>query len=176
MSFRGRLYRINKVTRFMRTIIFGDIHGCYGEWAELLKKVDAKDEDQLVAVGDLIAKGPSTRRVLDLAMSLPNFKSVLGNHDWAILKAWREKSLASVTQPDHRKVIDELGEKIDKYMQYIDSWPLYLDLSECLVVHAGLRPGVTLENQESVQGGADRGAHVWRVGDCDGRVRRQRRD
>lgn len=132
----------------MRTIIFGDIHGCYEEWAELLKKVNATDEDQIIAVGDLVAKGPSAKRVLDLAMSLTNFKSVLGNHDSEILIPWKENNLASITRADHRKVIDEFGDEIDKYMRFIDSWPLYLDLPECVVIHAGLRPGITLEDQD----------------------------
>jgi serine/threonine protein phosphatase 1 len=61
-----------------RTIIFGDIHGCYEEWKELLKLIEIKKDDSLISVGDLIFKGPESAKCLDLAMTLPNLKCVLG--------------------------------------------------------------------------------------------------
>jgi serine/threonine protein phosphatase 1 len=54
-----------------RTIVVGDIHGCYDELMELVEKVDLGKDDRVVSVGDLITKGPKSREVLELFMTLP---------------------------------------------------------------------------------------------------------
>jgi Icc-related predicted phosphoesterase len=48
-----------------RTIVVGDIHGCYDELMKLLKKAKFKQSDRVVSVGDLVSKGPKVREVLD---------------------------------------------------------------------------------------------------------------
>jgi serine/threonine protein phosphatase 1 len=52
-----------------RTIVVGDIHGCYDELMALMEKVDLQDNDRVVSVGDLISKGPKSREVLELFIS-----------------------------------------------------------------------------------------------------------
>src|ERR1044071_9213832 len=71
-----------------RTIVVGDIHGCYDELMELMKKVDLKDDDRVVAVGDLITKGPKNREVLKLFMADKRYSSVIGNHDLTLRRRW----------------------------------------------------------------------------------------
>ena len=44
-------------------------------------------------------------------------------------------------------VLSELGKDPEKYLQWIKSLPFYLNLPECLVLHAGLKPGIPLERQ-----------------------------
>jgi len=130
-----------------RTIIFGDIHGCYEEWQLLLNKVGACKRDQIITVGDLCCKGPSTRKTLDLAMSLPNLKCVMGNHDWFMYQRWKAGTLTFVDEPYHRAAAQEMGSDIGRYMKFISKWPLFLDLKECIVIHAGLRPDIPLKKQ-----------------------------
>ena len=72
-----------------RTIVIGDIHGCYDELVSLLEKVRLAASDRVVAVGDLIVKGRKNKQVLDLFSSDKRFSSVIGNHDLAILKFWQ---------------------------------------------------------------------------------------
>ena len=43
-----------------RTIIVGDIHGCYGELLDLCAAVGLNDDDTLVSVGDLVDRGPGS--------------------------------------------------------------------------------------------------------------------
>ena len=50
---------------------------------------DLRADDRVVAVGDLITKGPKSREVLELFRTDKRFRSVLGNHDLALLKYWR---------------------------------------------------------------------------------------
>lgn len=48
-----------------RTIIIGDVHGCFDELQELLKKVNwEREKDRLVFVGDLVNKGPKSLEVI----------------------------------------------------------------------------------------------------------------
>ena len=67
-----------------RTIVVGDIHGCYDELIELLERCSFSEADRVVAVGDLITKGPKDREVLDLFMTDERFRTVIGNHDLAL--------------------------------------------------------------------------------------------
>src|SRR6266496_1884618 len=130
-----------------RTIVVGDIHGCYSELVSLLEKIHFHGDDRLVAVGDLTVKGPRSREVLDLFRRDSRFSSVLGNHDLALVKSWRGESLA--LKPWQERALRELEDGGDDYFQYLSSRPLYIDLGSHLVVHAGLRPGVALEEQSS---------------------------
>jgi predicted phosphodiesterase len=130
-----------------RTIVIGDIHGCYDEFVALLDKVQAGADDRIVAVGDLIVKGERNREVLDHFMADARCSSVLGNHDRAILRYWRgQKKRLSEQQHACRL---ELESGRERYEAYLASLPLTLDLGAHLVVHAGLRPGVALEDQSA---------------------------
>src|SRR5215510_15991228 len=76
-----------------RTIVVGDIHGCYDELMSLLDKAGFSDNDRVVAVGDLITKGPKNREVLDLFMTDARFSSVIGNHDLALRRKWNGEEI-----------------------------------------------------------------------------------
>ena len=72
-----------------RTIVVGDIHGCYDELIDLLDVVKLKKKDRVISVGDLIVKGEKSREVLDLFIKDERFSAVVGNHDRAIRQFWR---------------------------------------------------------------------------------------
>jgi hypothetical protein len=128
-----------------RTIVVGDIHGCYDELIELLDKVKLKKSDRVVSVGDLITKGPKSREVLDLFISDKRFSTVIGNHDLILRRHWHGENveLKQAQKEAHKQL---KGEK-DAYMQFLNSLPFVIDLDTHLVVHAGLRPHVELHSQ-----------------------------
>ena len=68
-----------------RLIAVGDIHGCHLEFAELLDRLDLGREDRLVLLGDLVNRGPDSRRVLDMARERHAI-SLLGNHELRLMK------------------------------------------------------------------------------------------
>lgn len=131
-----------------RTIIFGDIHGCYDEWQRLLDKVKASASDRLITVGDLVCKGPSTKKTLELAMSLPNLQCLMGNHDFYLLTRWQNKDLKNCIRDYQHAAVRQLGKHIDRYMRFIQSWPFYLNFRKFAVVHAGIIPNVPLSKQK----------------------------
>lgn len=130
-----------------RIILFGDVHGCHEEWQALIEKTKPEKKDLLISVGDLICKGPSSRKTLDFAMSLPNLKCVVGNHELHFLKAWKARRLEELSKDYQKRALAEFGKDLNRYMEWIETWPFYLDLEECLVVHAGIRNGTSLEKQ-----------------------------
>jgi calcineurin-like phosphoesterase family protein len=130
-----------------RTIVVGDIHGCYDELMALLDKANFQKKDRLVAVGDLITKGPKDRETLELFMSDKRFSTVMGNHDLQLRRRWNGEKvkLKSAQKKTHK---DLKGEK-DKYAQFLNSLPFFIDLGSHLVVHAGLRPNVLFHSQST---------------------------
>jgi len=129
-----------------RTLVIGDIHGCYAELMSLLEKAQFDADDRVVAVGDLIVKGPGSKEVLDLFSRDPRFSSVIGNHDLAILNFWRGQ--ASTLKASQKRVCAELESGKNKYEAYLASLPFMIDLGRHAAVHAGVRPGVELSDQD----------------------------
>src|SRR2546430_16999307 len=128
-----------------RTIIIGDIHGCFDELCDLVKLVDLQTDDRIIAVGDLIAKGPKSAQVLDLFIDDRRFSSVVGNHDRTIRQRLRGEPVPLTKQ--QREAIQQLDDDRERYSQYLRSLPYIIELPNHLVVHAGIRPGVPLDEQ-----------------------------
>jgi predicted phosphodiesterase len=129
----------------LRTIVVGDIHGCYDELMDLLDKANFGDRDRVVSVGDLITKGEKSREVLELFMSDKRFSAVIGNHDLALRRRWNGEDVElKGSEKDTHK---ELKENRDHYTLYFNNLPFIIDLGTHLVVHAGLRPNVALHSQ-----------------------------
>jgi Calcineurin-like phosphoesterase len=129
----------------VKTIVVGDIHGCFDELTELLDGAALGADDRVVAVGDLCVKGPKNREVLDLFIDDRRLSSVLGNHDRAVLRALRGEPIE--LKKSQQVCFEELRPDADRYLRFLDSLPLWIDLGRHLVVHAGLRPGVAVESQ-----------------------------
>jgi hypothetical protein len=132
-----------------RTIWVGDVHGCAPELADLLEKVELGQEDRLVFVGDLVARGPDTPGVIKIAREL-SAVCVRGNHEHRMIEARQARQLGTKgprLSPSHQQVLLDL---VDEDWAYLESLPLWLKLPEhnVVVVHAGLLPGVLLEDQD----------------------------
>src|ERR1051325_3414173 len=128
-----------------RTIVVGDIHGCFDELTDLLELIKLNNNDRVIAVGDLITKGPKNREVLDLFISDARFSSVVGNHDRIIRQKLRGEPVR--LNKDQRAVLKQLGPNPERYSDFLLSLPFTIDLGAHLVVHAGVRPGVALDQQ-----------------------------
>jgi hypothetical protein len=128
-----------------RTIIVGDIHGCFDELSDLLKLVELRTNDRVIAVGDLIVKGPKNRDVLDLFIGDARFSSVIGNHDRALRQYWRGEPIRLTKE--QKVTASQLEPQRERYSAYLRSLPFTINLGSHLVVHAGVRPGVPLRRQ-----------------------------
>ncbi|HWS88588.1 MAG TPA: metallophosphoesterase [Pyrinomonadaceae bacterium] len=130
-----------------RTVVVGDIHGCYDELLALVRGAGLGESDRLISVGDLVTKGPKSREVLELFMADARFSSVIGNHDRALLEYWKGLREKKGLKPSQKRCAKELKGGRERYAEFLDSLPGYIDLGSHVVVHAGLRPGVPLCEQ-----------------------------
>lgn len=128
-----------------RTVVIGDIHGCHRELMELLDDVGPGRQDRIICVGDVITKGPGNRDVLEFLRRTPGCESLLGNHEHMLLKY--QQGLPVALKREHFQTIEELGGDFDSYMQWIMTWPHYIELEDYLIVHAGIRPDRPLVQQ-----------------------------
>jgi hypothetical protein len=128
-----------------RTIVIGDIHGCYDELMDLLGKFGFGEHDRVVAVGDLITKGPKNREVLELFMTDARFSTVIGNHDLALRRKWNGERVK--LKASQKKTHQELKAEKEIYAGFLNKVPFTIDLDTHLVAHAGLRPNVALYSQ-----------------------------
>lgn len=135
------------MTKGGRTIVVGDVHGCYDELSELIERAGLGADDRLVCVGDLVAKGEKSREVLDLFIRDARLSSVLGNHDLAVLRGLRRE--AARLKPAQEKCLRELQPEGARYAQFLSTLPLFIDLGSHVVIHAGLRPGVAIAAQSA---------------------------
>ena len=128
-----------------RTIVVGDIHGCYDELQLLLTKADFGADDRVIAVGDLTVKGPKSREILELFSQDNRFSSVVGNHDLALVNYWKGELVN--LKPSQMKTIKELVAGGKQLLEYLTALPGYIELENHIVVHAGVRPNIPLPNQ-----------------------------
>jgi len=128
-----------------RTVVIGDIHGCFDELVSLLETVNLDLSDRVVAVGDLTVKGNKSKEVVDLFIADLRFSSVVGNHDLALLRFWRGET--SILKDAQRRTFNELEAEASRYFEYLGSLPFMIDLGSHVVVHAGVRPGISLGEQ-----------------------------
>ncbi len=129
----------------MKTLIVGDVQGCRQELEDLLTAANLDPQkDALIFVGDLIAKGPDSRGVLKVARAW-NARSVRGNHEAHVLKFRRGEQ--KEMKKHHLEVARELDEADWKFLEALPLW-LRLPAYKTIVVHAGLVPGIALEQQE----------------------------
>ena len=129
-----------------RGMIIGDVHGCIDELRDLLT-THGKNR-QPIFVGDLVAKGPDSQAVVQLAREA-DAPCVRGNHEGHVLR-WRAerkvKRPKAPLRPEHQQVVDTLREPD---WAYLEALPCFVRLPQwnTIVVHAGMVPGVPPESQ-----------------------------
>jgi hypothetical protein len=132
-----------------RTIVVGDVHGCLDELQALLRECAVAPGERVVLAGDLVAKGPDSRGVVQLVREMGAL-AVMGNHDFYALEVWRRRHQGEARRP-RTWLLDKLDETD---WAFLEGLPLLLRLGraddagpEFAVVHAGAVPGVPLEDQ-----------------------------
>lgn len=107
-------------------------------------------EDQVVFVGDLVARGPDTPGVLRIAREVSSL-SVRGNHEHRLLLAHQARR-AGEQGPrlggSHSALLKDLNEED---WAYLEALPLSLEFPShnIRVVHAGVAPGVSFGEQQA---------------------------
>jgi serine/threonine protein phosphatase 1 len=143
----------------MQTLIVGDIHGCYAEFRELLERAGLGPDDAIVAIGDIVDRGPDTPGVVEFFQHRPRAASILGNHERKHIRAARGQLQPALSQLISRS---QLGPRYPAALRLMESFPNWLELPEALLVHGFWEPGLPVtEQKENVLTGVTSGeAHL----------------
>ncbi len=142
----------------------GDIHGQFTKLLSLMRKIEFDSEqDLLILLGDYIDRGEENMRCLRWAMEMSEKKNVIalcGNHEQMMLYYYLlgEKETGIWLPNGGRKSKEELEEWIkkepdalQKALNFIEQRSFYHQIfvndKEYIFCHAGLKPGVSLKNQ-----------------------------
>ncbi len=129
-----------------RLIAIGDVHGCYLELAELLSRLEPTKDDQLVLLGDLVNRGPDSRKVIDIARE-NRAVALLGNHELRLLKYRRTGDKKFVKDTD----LDTFQQLRPSDWDYIDAMTLTYEAPELntVFVHGGFLPDLPWQKQNA---------------------------
>lgn len=129
-----------------KTLVVGDIHGCFDEFLLLLEAAGIGPQDEVISVGDLVDRGPKSFEVVQYFIERKNrFFAVRGNHEQKHLRC-RAGSINSLAGRIVRTTTS--AENYSKMLDYFASLPYSIELDLAIVVHAGIDPGVDLAHQD----------------------------
>lgn len=143
----------------MKTVIVGDIHGCYGQLLRLLEKVDfQEEEDRLVSLGDLMDRGEESYEVLTYFRGLKERMKercviVMGNHEWMAVQGRLDLEIRRMWYQNGGKATVESferhGDSIARHTAWIRGYtvPYYAE-ERFQCVHAGIVKEDPRENTE----------------------------
>jgi len=161
-----------------RVYAIGDIHGCRDALERLLAEIAAdawpyRGRVILVFLGDLVDRGPDSGGVIEriLRSQLPGDEQhvLMGNHEEAMLgvyegsvepRGWLSygglQTLESygIGRNEHFARGFDLGQRMreaipQEHIAFLRSLPDHVTIGDYLFVHAGIRPGVPLGQQQS---------------------------
>jgi hypothetical protein len=127
-----------------KTIIIGDVHGCADEFEELLGALELKPDDRIIQVGDLINRGPDSRRAIKLARKY-KVEVILGNHELRLLTA-RDKKKRSILKDYDKPTFEQLSREDWDFLEAMPKF-LYDAAIDTVIVHGGFLPGVPWQTQ-----------------------------
>jgi serine/threonine protein phosphatase 1 len=130
----------------MKRLIVGDIHGCFREFQDLLDKAGLSGDDEIIALGDVVDRGPDTPAVLEFFQTQPQARSLMGNHERKHIKSFQGTVQPALSQQISRRQIGEAA--YAAAVSFLQTFPPFLQLPEALLVHGFFEPGVPLAQQE----------------------------
>lgn len=143
----------------MRTILIGDIHGCYDEFMALLKKTEYdKDNDRLILLGDFIDKGPKSFEIIDYLAKLKkkvNDKLIIieGNHEYEYLYTGFNLVLRFLLfclgRKNTKKSFNNNNQKLNYYDDFLlENMQDYYEEEDFQACHASIKKNNIKENSK----------------------------
>ena len=137
-----------------RTIIIGDVHGCFDEVEDLLKKVKYDQRnDRIIFCGDIIDRGPKSKQIIEFVASNANVHMIMGNHENKFIRYLRGNPIT--ISDGLQDTIDQLAPELkseanrEELLFFFENLPYAIKIDEHLyVVHAGIDPRYSVEAQK----------------------------
>jgi bis(5'-nucleosyl)-tetraphosphatase (symmetrical) len=128
----------------MALYLIGDVQGCDRELGQLLELLAfSPSRDRLVVLGDLVNRGPDSAAVLRRLATLDTAVTcLLGNHDLHLLAV--AAGVRPLRRGDTVQDVLQAGDR-DALLGWLRQQRLAWFEQDCLMVHAGVPPGWTVE-------------------------------
>lgn len=138
-----------------RTILIGDLHGCYDETVALLKSCNVSSQDWVIFLGDYVDRGPNNDKCCDLVRHREQVQGrpagILGNHEEKHLD-YEERLKRKGRLPEQMPSIHVAtrAQLKPEHYDWFRTLPLFIRIPEhnAVAVHAGVFPGRTIEEQK----------------------------
>jgi len=133
-----------------RTFAISDLHGCPETLRIIVEnQLRPQPHDRFLFLGDYIDRGPDSKGVVDYIFQLQNagfeVRALRGNHEALMLAAFESGDHESIDlwmRNGGRSTLDSFGisdvrQLPHRYLSFFESLDYYLELENCLLVHAG---------------------------------------
>ncbi|MFB3892411.1 MAG: metallophosphoesterase [Phycisphaerae bacterium] len=138
-----------------RIVAVGDVHGDYAQFIKVLRAasvVNDKDDwiagrTHLVQTGDVVDKGPASRKCMDLLMKLEKqaadaggaVHALIGNHEALVLLGdWRYVAAGEIDAFGGKKEYRQAMSAAGKYGRWIRSHDAAIKINDIVFVHGGI--------------------------------------
>ena len=140
-----------------KLIAITDIHGEYAKLSYLLKEINPSFEDTIIFMGDYIDRGSKSKEVVDKVISMKDVCHcvyLIGSHEYALLHSGNDeyyKYLFWNYGGDATAKSYGCYENIFKiHGEFFNSLKHYYLTDKYLFIHAGIRIGIPLEEQDLI--------------------------
>lgn len=144
-----------------RIVAIGDIHGRLSKLEGLLEQIVPSGDDRLVFLGDYIDRGADSFEVVELLIRLkkdfPLTVTLRGNHEDFVVSLfigndsqrqrdiWLKMNGGDLTMTSY----SNHGCYLKAHREFYMNLPLSWETDEYFFCHAGVRPGIPLEQQKA---------------------------
>ena len=153
LMIEGHVFGTNKI------FAIGDIHGCLENLEKLLKILPVNwGKDLVIFLGDYIDRGPNPRGVIEKVLELKKLYgekiiTLKGNHEWMFERFLKGIDIdvflyngGGMTLKSYCNKEGHL-EIPEEHLKFLRELKLYYETVDYIFVHAGLRPGKELKEQ-----------------------------
>jgi serine/threonine protein phosphatase 1 len=140
-----------------RRIIIGDVHGHYEALLQLLEAIAPDEKEPVYFLGDLIDRGPKSAQVVEFVRK-NRYRCLLGNHEQMLLDVLGggEPATGGMVQGwlysgGYTTLLSYDNKVPQDHLEWLKNLPLYLDLGDIWLVHAGVHPDIPLAEQNADQ-------------------------
>jgi serine/threonine protein phosphatase 1 len=131
-----------------RTLVIGDVHGCYEELCALLDEFSPSTDDAIIALGDVVDRGPDSAKVLAFFQQETYRQSLMGNHERKHIRSFHGSTRPALSQLITRH---QIGPRhYPSAVDFMATFPLYLALDDAILVHGFVEPNIPLCQQREV--------------------------
>ncbi|ABB24534.1 metallophosphoesterase family protein [Pelodictyon luteolum] len=151
------------LTEENRIIAIGDVHGCIRTLKGLLHDIGLQPEDQLVFLGDIIDRGPSSMQTVEFVLELRDSFSchfIAGNHELMLLDALDSGKPDAWIRNGGMETLDSYGGIPpmgfpEPHLDLFRECRPYLETEHWFFAHGGLDPDISIRDGIRLQSPED---------------------